>query len=275
MKNLFLLLIPILLISVSCNTKEQKKTVEKKTVKKKIIYNQDHLLAAALWHQTSAEAKALFMQNYKLAGLMLNKNIAESESSKPKAIITDLDETVIDNSPFTARMIIETFDYSPKRWHEWVKEAKAEALPGAKAFLSKADKLGVKIFYVSNRADSSKNYTIKNLEKLELPQISEESVVLKTTTSNKTERRENILKNYDVILYLGDNLTDFSEDFADRGADYGEGITKENMTNFGSKFIVFANPLYGEWEKAILKNTFSHSPKEKDQLMKDALITKK
>lgn len=148
-------------------------------------------------------------------------------------------------------------------------------MPGALEFFNYADEKGIKIFYISNRSDSSKLYTIENLKALGLPQVSEESVLLKTTTSNKTERRAKIKKDYEVILLMGDNLTDFTEEFANRGNDLGQEITEKNKALFGTKYVVFANPMYGEWIKAIMKNKYDYSDKEKYELRKTALDIKK
>lgn len=40
---------------------------------------------------------------------------------------------------------------------------------------------------------------------------------------------------------------------------------------FGEKFIVFLNPMYGDWESALYQYDFKKSDVEKDKLRKDAL----
>ena len=252
----------------ACNAPQTEKEAEFKAT-------QDHLIAATLWQQTSAEAKALNIQNYKLARLMLDKNTENAESDKPKAIITDLDETVIDNSAYNARMIINNHPYTPESWAEWVKEENAEAIPGAVDFFNYADSKGITIIYLSNRADSALTYTINNLKELQLPQIKPENILLKTDSSDKTERRNKILENYDVVLYLGDNLRDFSEDFGKRGNDFGKKAVDENAELIGTKYIVFANPMYGEWEKPIQNNSYDHTDEELYKLRRDVLDIKK
>jgi 5'-nucleotidase (lipoprotein e(P4) family) len=266
--HVLIALLSSLFIFGACN-------VPQKETKAEFKANQNHLIAATLWQQTSAEAKALNIQNYKLARIMLDENLEQSQSEKPKAIITDLDETVIDNSAYNARMIVNNHPYTSESWNEWVKEEKAEAIPGAVGFFRYADSIGVTIIYLSNRADSALNHTINNLNQLQLPQIKPENILLKTDSSDKTERRNQILENYDVVLYLGDNLRDFSEDFGKRGNDFGKKAVDENAEFFGTKYIVFANPMYGEWEKPIQKNSYDHTEEELYKLRTDALDIKK
>ncbi len=271
MKNTkFILLLVIAGLFTACNSKEQADTKQGP----KTNENQEHLLAATLWQQTSAEASALNYQNYRLAKLMLDKNISEASTKKPLAIITDLDETVIDNSAFNSRMIKYNKSYSPELWAEWVKDEKASLLSGALDFFKYADSKKVNIFYLSNRSDSLKNYTLSNLKKLGLPQVTEKNVMLKSKSSNKTERRNSIFKDYEVILYLGDNLRDFSEIFGKRGSDFGKLKVDSLKAEFGSKYIVFANPMYGEWEKPLVKNHKSTAAEKRQQLI-DALDVKK
>jgi Predicted secreted acid phosphatase len=54
---------------------------------------------AVVWYQTSAEVKALYVQGYNVARDNLATKLA-TQSEKPKAIILDIDETVLDNSPY-------------------------------------------------------------------------------------------------------------------------------------------------------------------------------
>ncbi|NIT55984.1 MAG: 5'-nucleotidase, lipoprotein e(P4) family, partial [Aliifodinibius sp.] len=54
--------------------------------------------------------------------------------SLPPAIILDVDETVLDNSPFQARMIKQNSSFNLQQWNDWVMEAKANPVPGAVKF---------------------------------------------------------------------------------------------------------------------------------------------
>ncbi len=243
------ILLILLIFFMSCKPEKQDNQIIKTTD----CSNRECLLAATLWYQSSAEMRALAYQNFKLAKLKLQENSQKASCEKPMAIITDLDETVIDNSPFSARMIKHNINDIGILWSEWVKEEKATAMPGALEFLNYADSLGINIMYISNRADSLKHHTMSNLKKLNFPQVTEKNVILKKDKSDKTERRNTILKDYDVVLYMGDNLRDFSEVFKNRDKNYGKHIVDSLKNEFGERFIVFPNPMYGEWEKPLKK----------------------
>ena len=193
------------------------------------------------------------------------------KNNKPKAIITDIDETILDNSPFNAKLIISGNSYNKENWATWVNEKRAKALPGAVDFCNYAKEKGVEVFYVSNRSAESTDATIENMINEKFPFADKDHLYLKTESSNKTDRRNSILENYDVILLLGDNLRDFDEIFGGRGDDYGFGVISENKDAFGTKFIVFPNPMYGEWEKGIYNGDFSKSYEEKRDMRREAL----
>jgi predicted secreted acid phosphatase len=65
---------------------------------------------------------------------------------------------------------------------------------------------------------------------------------------------------------MGDNLRDFSENFAGRPADFGAAKADSAKNDFGSKYIVMPNPMYGEWERAMYNNSYKKSWKQKDSL---------
>lgn len=277
MKKILILSLGVVLFITSC-CKEKEVKVEKEIVKEMsdTLNNSEHLSMATLWYQKAAEVKAIYYQNYNFAKTILDKNIKKDrfklKKKMPKAIITDIDETVLDNSPYNASLILTGKSYNKESWKKWVDEKRAKALPGAVDFCNYAKEKSVEIFYVSNRSEKDIDATIENLIKEGFPYADKEHLFLKTKTSDKTERRNKILENYDVILYLGDNLRDFDETFGGRGSDFGFGITNENKETFGTKFIVFPNPMYGEWEKGFYNGDFSKSDKEKRQMRKDALI---
>src|SRR3546814_16662525 len=56
-------------------------------------------------------------------------NAGDTASLKP-AVIMDIDETVLDNSPYQARLIRDQAQYSDPTWDLWVAEKKAKAVPG-------------------------------------------------------------------------------------------------------------------------------------------------
>ena len=131
------------------------------------------------FQQQSAEIQALQLQAYNIATEKLDKAVAAAKDPSKLAIVTDLDETVIDNSALLARDLANCHQYDAwDTWLPWERDGTPELIPGAKKFLEHVDKLGVTIRYISDRADEQKKYTLATLNKLGLPQVSEESVLL-------------------------------------------------------------------------------------------------
>ena len=135
-----------------------------------------------------------------------------------------------------------------------------------------AKSLNVDVFYISNRSVDELDVTLKNLQKEGFAFADSAHIFLKSSTSNKKERREKVKENYEIILLIGDNMGDFSEIFEDRTSNYGFDVIEENKDKFGDKFIVLPNPMYGSWEKPILGNKRDLSDEEKYKLRKSELI---
>ena len=116
----------------------------------------------------AAETKALYLQGYNVATDRL-KELLKTQTDKPYSIVLDLDETVLDNSPYQAQNVKDGTAFTPENWDVWVKKAAAKAVPGAKDFLQFADQNGVQIYYVSDRTIDQVDDTIKNLENEGIP----------------------------------------------------------------------------------------------------------
>ncbi len=230
------LLVSIVIISITSCQKEQKKSSL-----------ENNLLNATFWFQHSAEQEACYIQAYSLAKNALFSNLQMTDNDMPKAVILDIDETVLDNSPLEAYLIKNNIPFGKDIWDKWVALEQAKSLPGVHDFLNFAKENGVEIFYISNRNVKNLQHTINNLQKEGLPCADSLHVLLEDTTSDKTPRRNIVRKKYDVLLYIGDNLRDFSEDFKDRSQKDGKLSVENNKNLFGKKYIILPNPMYGEW----------------------------
>ncbi len=259
---LFLLLATVLL---GCEPRIETKEIRVKEE------TQDRLLLPALYMQQAAEYQALCYQSYALAEMQLKKAL-QSKVQKP-AVILDLDETVLDNSPYTAWQIMNNEAYTPETWNTWVELAEAPTIPGAYEFLKLADSMSVALFYISNRKVEEQEATIRNMQKLGLPQSTEEHFLLKSNTSVKTERRNKVLEmGYTPVLFIGDNLGDFDELWDTGTVNERSRNTIKNIELFGTKYIVLPNPVYGTWDKALYDYNRSLSDSEKDSLRKSFLV---
>lgn len=222
---------------------------------------------SALWQQNSAEFKALCYQAYNLATQIVSAKTS-TNNLRPIAIITDLDETVLDNSPYAISQALKGQEYDSQSWTDWVNQTNATAYPGSIEFFNYAASKNVHVFYVSNRSDYyEKEATIANLKKLGFPFADEDHVLLKGESSDKEYRRQQILNDYEVFMYLGDNLIDFSEVFNETSQAERNALVDEMSDYFGRNFIVLPNSGYGDWESAIPGFYFSGSIEEKDRVI--------
>lgn len=211
---------------------------------------QEHLVYATIWFQRSPEMKALFYQGFNIASQRVEQ-YSRQKSCKPKAVVVDIDETMLDNSPFEAQQIFEGKGFSPVFWREWSSKARAEALPGAVEFSRFCDSLKVDVFYISNRNLDEIEPTLRNLDSLGFAFARADHLLFKETESSKKARREKVLEKYEIVLLVGDNLSDFSEIFENRGDDWGVSLAEKYRNEFGNRFIILPNPMYGDWEKKI------------------------
>ena len=234
-----------------------------------------HPITAILWQQHASEYQALVYQGFNIAKAQLEIHLANSiKSNKPLAIITDIDETVLDNTPYNAKMALLGKDFNKQSWLDWGLQKSAKPLPGALSFFTYVAEKGVEVFYISNRYVEQKQETLENLKALGFPFADTTHLLLKDGISGKETRRNSVESTHEILLLLGDNLSDFSEVFDDRT----KGKAHENVvkyhTAFGKKFIVFPNPIYGHWEtKEIYNSKYDWTPAQKDSIRLSKLIS--
>ncbi|HEY3054663.1 MAG TPA: 5'-nucleotidase, lipoprotein e(P4) family [Thermoanaerobaculia bacterium] len=209
------------------------------------------LVNAAAWVQSAAEYRASAMQTYAEARRALDAALAIPDG-KPAAVILDLDETSLDNTPFEARMVHSRKTYDADAWKQWVSESAAGATPGAAEFLTYARSRSVTPFYITNRKADEKEATRRNLEKLGYP-VTDETLLTRVDTSDKGSRREYVATHYRVLLLLGDDLNDFT-DATGKTLEQRAAITRDNAGLWGTSWFILPNPMYGSWESAIAGN---------------------
>ncbi|MBM7635241.1 5'-nucleotidase, lipoprotein e(P4) family [Streptococcus saliviloxodontae] len=230
----------------------------------------DENTMSALWYQTSEEAKAIYLQGYSLGKLRLESWLSKA-SDKPYSIVLDLDETVLDNSPYQSQNVIDGSSFNASEWDEWVQKKEAKPLPGAKDFLNYANDNGVQIYYISDRTSSQVKATEENLKEQGLPVQGEDHLLFyEDGMTSKESRRQKVQESTNLILLFGDNLVDFA-DFSKTSTKDREQLFDSLQGEFGDKFIIFANPMYGSWETA-LYNGKSLDSKGKVSARHDALV---
>ena len=229
----------------------------------------EYKVQAQVWTQNSAEYRALCFQAFNTAKINIDSYLSsEKKYDRPLAIITDVDETVLDNSPYDGRLILEDVSYDRESWVEWGNLEIAEAIPGSLEFLSYAYEKGIQVFYVSNRYSEQLESTVNNLKRLGFPNVSESTVLLRSDSRSKSERRNSISDGHEVIMLIGDNLSDFNDEFEVKISEERINYTNQMKDNFGTKLIVLPNPNYGDWESNGLFGGESFDNIEKDSIRK-------
>lgn len=226
---------------------------------------------ATLWMQNAGEYQALCYQAFNLATQAVDR--AKETEAGPWAVVVDLDETMLDNSPYAAWLLLHGKSYEPATWDAWCRAESTPATPGSLDFARHVIAQGGALFYVSNRSDATYEATRSNLIKLGFPEVNEQRLLLQSDTSNKQPRLQAIVDSgYSIVLMLGDNLNDFPEletwhkGNAERNASLAEG-----QSDFGHRFIVFPNPSYGDWEGGLVSGYHKLSAEEKLAVRRESL----
>ena len=196
------------------------------------------------WVKESAEYEAMVRQVYRIAQARVED--ASIDLAKGSwGVILDADETVISNAAYQSERARQGLAYSPESWTAWVKRRDATAQPGAAAFLNRVRELGGRIAIVTNRRAAVCDDTKANFEALALVF----DVMLCRTDEGDKNPRFKAVENgiagappMKVIAWLGDDIQDFptlSQKIR------GQGV--EAFADFGVRFFVLPNPMYGSW----------------------------
>lgn len=258
----------IAVLFTACKTSQNQRSAATYEVKDYSIAGK---MFTSMYMQKAAEYRALCYQAYNIARWRID-NYAPV-TNLPKAIITDIDETILDNSPYAVKQVLSGKEYELPSWQQWTSLAKADTMPGAAAFLQYAASKGVEIFYVTNRETAERAGTLANLQKFSLPNADEAHLFTRQNVSSKEERRKYIMKTKEVVLLMGDNLADFSSLFDKKPYDERRANADAIAAEFGKKFIVFPNPNYGDWEGALYKYNYKYTQSQKDSVMKSTLLS--
>ena len=241
-------------------------------------------LNSVLYVQTAVEYRATALGIYALAKLRLDEALQDPFWSAaleqlddtryaelPPAVVLDVDETVLDNSAYQARLIEDGTRFNSGSWLAWVDEEKATPVPGALEFTRYAASRGVQVIYLTNRNASGEQATRNNLRRLGFPVDERDDTILtrgerdEWTMSDKTPRRQFVADSYRILLLIGDNFGDFANEAANSLS--GRDDSALNYAPFwGRKWIVLPNPLYGSWEGALIE--YNYGAEVSDRLRK-------
>jgi 5'-nucleotidase (lipoprotein e(P4) family) len=201
------------------------------------------------WVQRSAEYYAAVIQVYRLATQRVEQQ-ASSRSPGTWAVILDADETILSNLQYQIERA--GLGYSPETWAAWVRRREATVLPGAAAFLARVHQLGGRIAVVTNRLESECADTIALFKAQALvfdamlcrpdKAPSDKNSRFDAVASGKTPAGSTPL---DVVAFVGDNILDFPA-LNQKLRQAGETAFGE----FGGKYFLVPNPMYGSWQEA-------------------------
>jgi acid phosphatase len=244
-------------------------------------------LNATLWTQQSAEYRASAEQAYRTASRMLDLALADpawtavpeqegDPSHLPPAVILDVDETVLDNSPYQARLIVDGSEY-PEGWDAYVREATAPPVPGALGFTRYAAERGVTVFYVTNRDAQLEEATEKNLERAGFPVAKNLDVLLMRGEregwgSDKSSRRAYVAGTHRILILAGDDLNDFIP-VSQASIEERDRLEADYASHWGARWIMLPNPAYGSWERALYGFDYQLSPEQRRERKRENLKT--
>ena len=222
----------------------------------------DQSVMALNWFQQSGEYQALAYQAFNTAKMAFDN--AQPLAGQTKAVVVDLDETMIDNSAYSAWQVKANKPFDSKTWSEWTAAKQATAVPGAVNFANYVNSHGGTMFYVSNRKTSEYAATLENLNRLGFTGVNEKTLLLSSDTSNKQARFDSIkAAGYNIVIYAGDNLNDFGAATYHKDNTQRRAFVNQNYKQFGTQFIVLPNPLYGDWESGLAAEYNKLTPEQK------------
>lgn len=242
---------------------------------------QDGLNAVA-WQRRSAEYRLIAEQTYRHAAWQLDQALRDRTwdalppadrdtpaADKPPAVIVDVDETVLDNGVYQARLLRDGRSFDSGSWAAWVREARATAVPGAVAFLRHARAQGVAVYFVTNRAEDLSAPTLANLRAVGIAVDDPAHILGRGTVapgcdegSEKHCRRRLVGRSHRVLLQIGDQRGDLVTATADldRHRDW-----------IGERWFLLPNPMYGHWESALFDHDWSLDASRRRQRKLDAI----
>ena len=248
------------------------------------------LLNAVLWAQTAVEWQFACRQSFVLARERLDQALADTTwtaaieqtsgyGGLPPAVIVDIDETMLDNSPCEARFIREGKGFDVKMWTAWVTEASATEIPGARDFVQYAWDRGVRVFFVTNRHVLGEAATVENLRAAFGPAIGPEDVLCKREkyqqeewASDKSSRRAHLAATYRILLLIGDDFGDFTY-LGEVAAPERVAAGKQYASYWGTRWVILPNAMYGTWEEALYGHDSRLPDSTRLRLKYDALDT--
>lgn len=255
----------------------------------------DDSLDAVVWIQHAEEYGLSTRTVYRAAGRLLDEALADPEwdaidpaersaaaAGLPPAIIFDIDETILDNSAYQARLVLSGDEYATDTWADWVDEARAIPVPGALEFTRAAAERGIALVLISNREHAQEAATLDNLRRQGFPVDAADVEYLglgmpvqgcEDAGQNKVCRRQSVAERYRVLMQFGDQLSDFTS-IGDNRPQARRQATDVQPDWVGERWFMLPNPGYGYWESALFDDDWSLPRGERRSIKREALRTR-
>ncbi len=199
------------------------------------------------WFRNSAEQHAAYLQSFRLAAANVDADLAAADAPARGSwgIITDADETILNNSQYQKEHNGEPYD--PAKWSTWVQSKRSTATPGSVAYVKHVKDLGGHVFVVTNGAQSDCDAYTTHIHELG---FDVDAVLCQTDTSDKNPRFQKVqagtavpgIGPQKVLVWTGDNINDFPNESQASRTD------ESKLADFGGRFVVMSNPMYGSWQ---------------------------
>lgn len=264
----------LVLLVAGCAKSTTDRAIDGISVKRAVDALPHEDLDAALWMRTSAEYHAICLQTYAVATRNLELALKDPTwsaipsqalaltrtppdgPSLPPAVILDVDETVLDNSPYQVTQIDAQGEYEPKTWEAWAQRGAAAPMAGVADFVNACRRMNVAVFYVTNRTIHQERATVRNLLEHHLL---EEDVVDHVLTkeerddwvTDKESRRQFLAARYRVLLVLGDDLNDFASTGNKPSSAARLEVCEQHKHLWGNRWLMLPNANYGGWERSL------------------------
>jgi 5'-nucleotidase (lipoprotein e(P4) family) len=134
-------------------------------------------------------------------------------TGKSLAIVSDLDETLLDNRPFFETIKDQTEDQiSWTAFEEWQKTCQAKPLKPTQELLAYARSRGVAIFFVTGRMERLRRVTIENLIKNGIAYdgmyMRKDGDEQNASTMKSAYRKQIEDMGFEIVLNIGDQYSD-------------------------------------------------------------------
>ena len=205
------------------------------------------------WMRDSEEFSALTTQIWLDAEDSVRAHTGR-RARQPWTVVLDIDETVLDNTPYFLELAAYNRPFDWPSWDAWCARKTAEPVPGAPAFLAAVRESGGRVAFVSNRHERTREVTVANLQAHGLWDPNDRMCLLTDDEAyTKRERRRQIREgdgpcgwqgeSVNVVLYAGDTMADLPEADEDGG----------RLEQLGTRTFVLPNPSYGSWEHGVTR----------------------